>query len=246
MKILLLKDKQITSAKLKRVQKQLEAMYADHAIIKLEWAIEEMDYTEYPVEEYSPGDFGIKRAWIRDKCAEVHKRWREEIDHVVFMVHSDNWELPGVWGWNLSKVYSGYGVQQVRFADVPTHTIERNTNNSVGTLYHELMHDHDAFVYTYLGINIEPLVKVDDWDHNLVHGNSEKWKYIRFNENLDGLATISPLLRQAITKRREIFTHYTGLQKQVIALLQQKAVLLRQLIAEQRGDIAILEDNVCK
>lgn len=247
MKILLLRDKDIDTTQLAEVQRQLNEMYLTNAGITLEWAEEVMDYSEYPVEEYAghPGCFGIQKTWLKAKCADVYTRWREEVDQVVFLINSTNWRLDGVWGWNISKVYSGYGVQQVRFADNSSHTAERNINNSIGTLYHELMHDHDMCVYTYLGLNVEPLVGVSDWDHEVVHGNSEQWTYIRYKENLEALRKIGFLLRDAITKRRALFIKHTDLQRQVIQLLEQKAMLLRQLIAQQRGDIALLENNKC-
>lgn len=247
MRVLLLADQTINKTLLGQVQLQVGELYRKNTPFEIEWMIEEFDYSDYPIEEYGGfvGYWGIQQSWLRERCAAVYNRHREGIDQVVFLIDSTNWRLTGVWGWNISKQFSGYGVQQVRFANNPKHTDARNVNNTVGTLYHELMHDHDSFVYTYLGITIEPLVSVRNWDNDIVHGQSPDWAYIRYNENQAALKAIGTLLYQAMKKRRELYTHHTSLQKTVIQLLQQKLMLLRRLLAEQRGDIAILPDNRC-
>jgi hypothetical protein len=224
-------------------------LYDRNADILPEWVYENFDYGDYPIEEYWGGYFGVKHAWLRERCAEIYKRWGEEIDCVMFAIASDNWKLDDpsivkdkpVWGWNISAQYSTYGVQQVRIAQVKTHTTERNINNSVGTVYHELMHDHDTFTFVNTGKTVEPVVGVPQWDNSVVHGEHPNWQYIRHKENQKALEMIAPLLRDALTKRRELLTMKLGLMRRVIELLQQ----LRALLAAQRGDIAILPNNQC-
>jgi len=254
MKILLLKDKTINNTMLGQVQLQVENIYKNNTGVTIEWAIEEQDYTNYNIEEYLPwkGYWGINRGDIARDTSALYKRWGEEIDMVVYLIDSSNWKLTGVWGWAISKHYSGYGVLQVRFANEPTHTMSRNVNNTVGTLYHEMMHDHDTFVFTYTGELVEHIVPVENWDAFVVHGGRDLgregengWKYIRHNENQHALSAIAPALKKAIANRRALFEEKVGAMQTIIQLANQYLVLLRAKLAEQRGDIAILPDNKC-
>jgi hypothetical protein len=255
MKILLLTDRTINKTLLGQVQLQIEDIYQRNTGVKVEWAIEKRDYTNYEIEEYLPwkGFWGLKRSDIQTVTNDIYKRWREE-----------NWRLTGVWGWAISKHYSGYGVLQVRFAsDVlhtslagnneSGHTAQRNVNNTVGTLYHELMHDHDTMVFTHTGKLVEHIVPVENWDAFAVHGGRDLgregengWKYIRYNENQHALRAIGDVFNEALTKRRELFVTYTNLQRRVIQLAEQVLVLLRRKLAEAKDDLPILPDNRCK
>jgi hypothetical protein len=160
MKILLLKDKTINNTLLGQVQLQVRNVYKG---LDMEFIIEDFDYSNYPIEPYWGGYWGIGISWIRERCASIYKRYAEEIDNVVFLVASPNWKLDDpaivgdkpVWGWCHSNQFSGYGVQQVRFAQNPRHTGARNVNNSAGTLYHELHHDHDTYVFVNTGKVLE-------------------------------------------------------------------------------------------
>jgi len=237
------------------VQLQIEDIYQRNTGVKVEWTIEERDYTDYEVEEYLPwrGYWGLKRSDIRTVTDDVYKRWRENIDVVVFLIDSNNWRLTGVWGWAISKHYNGYGVLQVRFANEQKHSDQRNVNNTVGTLYHELMHDHDTMVFTHTGTLVEHIVPVENWDAFAVHGGRDLgregengWKYIRYNENQHALHAIRDAFNEALTKRRDLFTIYTNLQHRVIQLAEQLLVLLRRKLAEAKDDLPILPGNRCK
>jgi hypothetical protein len=184
----------------------------------------------------------------------LYKRYAEEINNVVFLVASPNWKLDDpnivgdkrVWGWCHSNHFSGYGVQQVRFAQVAGHTDARNVNNSAGTLYHELMHDHDTFVFVNTGKTVEPIVSVANWDNQVVHGEHSDWIYTRtVDDNKRALQLILPVLKEAVAKRRALFTKRVGLLQQIIALQQQVIVMLRAKIAAERGNLPILENNQC-
>jgi hypothetical protein len=248
MKILLLKDKTINNTLLGQVQLQVGENYK---ALKLDWVIEDFDYSNYPVEPYWGGFWGIQHTWLRQQCANVYKRWAEEIDVVVFLVASPNWNLDDpaivgdkpVWGWNISNQFSGYGVQQVRFAQNPRHTDARNVNNSAGTLYHELMHDHDTYVFVNTGTTVERTVGVGSWDNACVHGEHPDWAYIRtVQDNRRALDLITPQLIEARNKRKVTF-----LTKKLDMLqkIQQLVIKLRALQAGVRGDLPILPGNRC-
>jgi len=248
MKILLLTDKTINKTLLGQVQLQVANNYKD---LPLEWVVEDFDYSSYPIEQYWGGYWGMQRAWLRTQCAEIHKRWNEEIDCVVFLVASHNWTLDDpaivgegrVWGWNMSNQFSGYGVQQVRFAQVLNHTDARNVNNSAGTLYHELHHDHDTYVFVNTGEVVERTVNVPSWDNSVTHGEHPDWSYIRtVQDNTRSIQAIMPLLKRAHTQRKIAFLkHKVGLLQRI----QQLMIQLRALQASVRGDIPCLPDNKC-
>jgi hypothetical protein len=248
MKILLLTDRTINKTLLGQVQLQVANNYKD---LNMEFVVEDFDFTTYPIEQYWGGYFGIQQSWLRARCADVYRRWAEKIDVVVFLVASPNWKLDDpaivgdkpVWGWNISNQYSGYGVQQVRFAQVPNHTDQRNVNNSAGTLYHELMHDHDTYVFVNTGEVVEHTLNVASFDEDVVHGRHASWAYIRtVSDNVRALQTIMPQLIRARDARKRVWlTKKVGLLQQIVRLMVQ----LRALQAGVRGNVAILPNNKC-
>lgn len=247
MKILLLKDKKIRSQDLSIVIREVSDIYKQAANIDLTFYTEDWDYTEYPTSVYPGyGDVtGIDYAYLRKHTSDVYSRWSESVDHVVFLIHRDNWTLKRVWGWNISTYFSGYSVAQVRFD-------HKNLANSVGTLYHELMHDHDAMVYTYTGEVLEDFVtNTSDWDRDVVHGGRDygghaTWEYIRYKENQAALTMAAPHIRKAAEKRHAVYTKKKlAKMQEIIRLGNMAVVLLRQLIAQKRGDIPLLVGNKC-
>jgi hypothetical protein len=178
-KVLILADKTINHIELGQITREVGDLYQTNADIGITWIYEDFDFTTFPIEQYWGGYWGMRQSWLREQCAKVYKRWAEEIECVVFAVHSDNWVLDRasivgdkpVWGWNMSAQFSGYGVQQVRVAQVKSHTTQRNINNSVGVLYHEMMHDHDGFVFVNTGKVVEKMFRyqVDDTNKQIAN-----------------------------------------------------------------------------
>jgi len=237
LKILLLVDNKIKQDQLDAVKAEVASFYQLNCKIKLAFTEERRDFSNVPKEWYDEETEGIQKKYIAEVTKELYKKYAEDIDEVVFFVHRDNWTLTGVWGWNLSKTFSGYGVQQCRFDN-------KNLANSVGTLYHELHHDHDTFIFTYTGVKIETIANVIDWDDDITHagrftGTNYGYKYIRHNENQESLKIIAPYLQQAIAKRREIWDKKkVGYLQQIIKLAEQVIVIQRALIAQKRGDVS--------
>lgn len=253
MKILILTDPSTNKTNLGQITREVGEIYQENCNITVEWVIEDLEYGNYPIEQYWGGYWGIQQQWMRNHCANIYKRYAEEVVGVVFAIPSPLWKLDDptivgdkpVWGWNMSNQFSGYGVQQVRIAQNPRHTTERNINNSVGVMYHESMHDHDGFIFVNTGKTVEPVVGVPNWDNACVHGEHPNWEYIRHKENQEALRIIAPLLREALAKRKAVFETKVGLYQQIIALAEQAIMLLRARIAAQRGAIAILPNNQC-
>jgi hypothetical protein len=235
----------IREDQLAQVKKEVSAIYKKNTDVTVKFHEEWKDFTTYPKEVYWGGYEGLQRSYIQQATKEINSRWHEEIDNVVFFIHRDNWNLNGVWGWNHSAQFNGYGVQQCRFDN-------RNIVNSIGTLYHEMMHDHDTFVYTYTGKHIAPLINVASWDNFAVHGGRDTgeegkdgWKYIRYNENQHALKDIASVFLEALHKRRSLFTKRVGMMQEIIRLAEQVLALQRALIAKQRGDLPIKPKNIC-
>jgi hypothetical protein len=244
MKILLLVDYKINEDQLKRMKAEVQSIYKKNGV-NISFIDEWRDLSNVPKEWYDSSAEGIKRSYIADVTKEIYARYAKDVDQVVFLIHRDHWNLTGVWGWNMSRVFNGYGVQQCRFDN-------RNQANSVGTMYHELMHDHDSYVYVYTGKIIEDIIKVPNWDEDLVHagkntGTSFGWKYIRYNENQEALKAISAVLNEAIEARQKVWLKKkVSMLEQIVKLYQQLIVLRRQVEIQTRGDIPMYANRFKK
>jgi len=253
MNILVLLDKTAHKLNFGQVTREVGEIYKKNCDIDIKWFIEDFDYTSYPIQQYWGGYYGMNQNWLREQCATIYKRYAEEIDCVVFAPTSTNWTLDRedivgankVWGWNMSALFSGYGVQQIRVAQLSNASTANNIANTLGTLYHEVHHDADTFVFNYTGEVVETMANVQSWDNGITHGGEAPWQYIRHKENQRSLELIAPALKKAIANRRALFEEKVGAMQTIIQLANQYIVLLRAKLAEQRGDIAILPDNKC-
>jgi len=224
MKILILKDKKIDNEQLQEVERQFIDLMYENALITPVFSQEDYNFDSYPKEVSSDGDEHLPDSYLRKMIADVYKKHGETIDHIIPLIHRDNWNLNGIWGTNYSNIYNGYQVHLCRFDN-------RNLANSLGTIYHECMHSFDAFIKTYTGVDINKLGKFGNWDKHVVHGGRPdqvgvyKWGYIRHKENTDILAYISVSLREAYKKRSKLNT-----QKTLINVLERLVVAYRALI----------------
>jgi hypothetical protein len=235
MKLYIFRDNKINVDQFAKVKAELSSLYKTNAGVELEYVEEAYDFTTYPKEWYTPTDEGVKKTFLRDLCKQVHAKHAEDVDHVILLIHRDNWNLTGVWGWNISNQYYNYHVQQCRYDN-------RNTANSVGTLYHEIMHAHDRYILTYTGINISEVVKVTDWDDDVVHGGRYTnrnfgFAYIRYNENQSALKAIGTHLQVSRALRKELFS------KRKRTLLEIAMLYAQLLIVKKRQQqLATLPD----
>lgn len=218
MRLVFLHDTIIKANELQSLQNDFAKFYTTHTKIVPEFVNIPFNYKNYA----TYNDNGVERPtdhFFRSNCKMVHDKYGDSVDHVVFLVHENNFKSDppgpgGIWGTNYSNIYSGYQVQYCRFD-------RDNMANSFGTLYHEVHHSHDAMIKTYLAVDIAPLVGVSDWDRDITHGKSEKWSYIRHKENIEALKAIGPLLKTAYTKRRNAYK---------LSLLETVLILARRLL----------------
>lgn len=229
MKVHILKDRQIKKTELEQVLVEVSDIFNKYAGVTPVVTQEVYDFTEYPKEADIDGDEHLTTTYLKDTASAVYKEKGDGIDHLIILIHRDNWNLKGVWGTNYSNKFSGYQVHVCRFDN-------KNLANSVGTMYHEIMHSLDALIATYTGENVTKLFGLP-WDQYAVHGgrpdaeNTTNWKYIRHKENTSALAYVAPLLRQAYEKRHQIHVQrYQARQREYIGVLKQYVILLRAFI----------------
>jgi len=228
MKILFLKDKKITEEELNELERQFTDLYYEHTGISPLFFVEERDYTDYPTVTDADGDKKLTNLYMKEACADVYKRYSGEgTDHVVFLIHEDNWKLTGIWGINYSNLYNGYQVEVCRFD-------RDNMANSLGTLYHEIHHSHDALIKTYLGVNINPILNVTNYDGEITHGKNPNWDYIRWKENTKSLEIMAPYLRRAYDMRHQAYQKKVGMFKTIKNLAQQVIFLSRRLLFKKK------------
>lgn len=235
MRIVLLKDKKINKDKLSEVQNELTAFYKKHAGVVPIFYIEEADYSDYPTFIDSDGDVRPTDKYLSELSDGVYKSYGEwGTDHVIALIHRDNWKsCPSarescIWGTNYSNIFHGYMFHYCRWDS-------RNSANSFGTIYHEMMHSFDAIIYTMLGVRIEPLLGIKSFDREVVHGGGAAYQYIRYQENTDALQYIASYLQEAYTKRKRLYEEQVGLMKQAIGLLEKLTILYRQAIKKKNG-----------
>lgn len=226
MKILILKDKEIGSAD--TVTDEVRSFYEDKDI-DIEFMVDERDFSSLPFSVYHANkgdeegpDYGIDKGYISEQAKKVEKEYMYGVDLVSFLVHEDNWQPDDIWGWNLANAHKGYEIEQVRWDP-------DNSTNTVGTLYHEIAHSHDSFVYRNVGRWIEKIVGVGDWDDDMVHGGAKKYQYIRHDQNQDALVAIADVLNDASDKRRAKEDNRKNLQKRIITLAKRVIELYREL-----------------
>ena len=224
MKLHILRDPKIKYADMEEVERQFIDLMYEHADITPTFTHEDKDYETYPKERDSDGDDHLPYSYLKEAAAGVYKKRGMTTDYVVLWIHRDNWELNGIWGTAYANKFEGYQVLVCRFDS-------RNLANSLGTLYHEVMHPFDTFIKTYTGVDINSLGKWTSWDKTIVHGGRPDqvgkypWTYIRHKENTDALAYIAPQLREAFKKRHALYT-----QKTLISVLERIVVAYRALI----------------
>jgi hypothetical protein len=220
--ILVLKDKDAND--IWRELAEVASLYKDYASLDIKWTIEDFDYTNAEASTTNDHFDSYSQRWLREECKKVYKKYAEDIDHVIFLVHEDKFEfkLPdgrNLWGENFSNIFSGYQVQICRYD-------KNNQANTVGTIYHEMHHSHEAFTYKYTGKDVEKMLGYD-WDR-ITHGTIHDWKYIRYKENARSLTYIGPLMHEAVAARRKLWNQKKlGYLTQILALSQQLITLLR-------------------
>ena len=225
MRITILKDKKISKTHVQETQRQFEDFLSDFDI---QWFVHDRDYVFYPTFTDKDGDKRPTNKFLKDESDFVFKKYgRWGTDHVVILIDKDHWQSPTIWGTNYSNIFHGY---QVHYCRKDTRVV-----NTVGTVYHEIMHSFDALVKTETGIDVAKYANVENWDKDVVHGRGRYYDYIQYNENLEAVDYIASWLKKSYANRQARFDKEYGLLKNVVSLLQTLVVLLRQQTNRKNG-----------
>jgi hypothetical protein len=89
-----------------------------------------------------------------------------------------------------------------------------------------MAHSFDSLIKVETGVDIRPLLKVANYDQEVVHGKSNVFDYIRWKENTEIFKKITPHLVDAYNVRaKRYFTKRAGLLAQIVAL--KRLILMR-------------------
>lgn len=227
MRHVILLDKKITDYETWREQDI--KFWQRYLNITPEYKVIPYDFSDYPTYVDSDGDIRITRGYLQHLADMVYK-WEGDhgTDFVIIAIHEDNWKSDplgdkgkGIWGTNYSYVFNNYMMEYCRWD-------KDNVANTFGTIYHERMHSFDAIVNVELGENANSIVGIKDWDKEVVHGQSDTYKYIRYKENIEAVYKLAPYLRQAFAVRKQKHEDYINGLKKKISLLEQLLYLYRK------------------
>lgn len=233
MRFLVLRDNKIKTDEWNKLATEFTDFIKSNTGLTPTFFIEERDYTSVPTVSDSDGDLKPSTTYLKTLTKTVHDKYGDYgVDSVVMLVHRDNWVFTGIWGSNFSNQYYQYHVHLCRFDN-------RNVANSLGTLYHEWMHSLDVLIKTHTGVDINSYFKTTkcyvDFDATVVHGNrfagckETPYSYIKWKDNTDALKMITPDLKKAYAKRKEMY------YKPYVTALWQAVDYLRSLLNKKNG-----------
>lgn len=208
----------------------------EHTGITPSFVFIEYDFSDYPTVIDLDGDDVIRPNFLHEIVKEVDTKYgKYGTDNVITMIHEDNWKSgktskrKGIWGTNYSYKYSNYHVQYCRWD-------KKNPANTFGTLNHEIDHTFDALIKVEIGIDINPILGVTNYDADTTHGGKPPHQYIRYKENVSKLKILAPYLYSAYAKRLEKHTNFIlGQKKTIINLLESLIELLRARLNRKNG-----------
>lgn len=256
MRIVLKQDVKIKDEDSNELQRQFIDYIYEHTGITPVFFIEKTDYSSVPTETDSDGDVKPTLAYRKNMADEVFKRYQEfGTDHIIMLVHKDNWVFKGVWGTNWSNLFHSYHFEMCRYD-------HDNMVNSFNTLVHEVLHSTDALIKTTVGVDINPIVetflrkkytnkkeiiayldsKKFDWDRDLVHGNlTPPFGYIG-RARTEWEATVGLILKQinhhiraSYSKRYKLYLENISLMEKLISVAEKYLVLYRAVYNKKDG-----------
>jgi len=227
MRHIILKDKKITQLAFQKWKLEDIAFWEKHLGVTPTYEVVTTDYSDYPTYIDSDGDIRPTQAYLQSLTTSVVKKHGDfAFDFIMVMIHEDNWksdtdQIKGIWGTNYSYAFGKQCLEYSRWD-------KDNTANTFGTAYHERHHSFDAIIKVETGVDIQPLLEVKKYDHEITHGNNPRWKYIRHKENLESLKIMKPYLQTAFQTRKNKHEEVAkGLMQTIIKLATQVIYLLK-------------------
>ena len=154
-------------------------------------------FEDVPWEDYW-GDgksLGIKLSWITKQNKKIKKQYGEEFHSVVYLVDKPNWKAVGIGGWNLGRFFSGMSVQLTKgyFTTDSAHKVTSM----------EVAHCLNEQVYEELGVRLKDVLKVKNWDYEVVHGEHPDYQKYYYK---NAFVKIGDVLLRTFQKREIRFT----------------------------------------
>lgn len=241
MRTIIYRDKKIKETEYRKLLDEYTAFLEQFGLKPTFWTVEK-DYTDYPTILDTDGDDVLRPNFLQDIAKDVTTKYGEYgTDNVITLIHEDNWKSGktanrrGIWGTNYSYKYGKYHIQYCRFA-------KGNIANSFGTINHEIDHTFDALVKVEIGLDINPILGVTDYDKYTTHGGKPGDEarayhgYIRHKENEEKLKVIAPYLIAAYEKRLEKHIDaIKGKKLTIIGLLEKLVYLYQQRLNSKNG-----------
>ena len=118
MRILILKDDNVTEGFIDSALERIKADYA--AVTPVSWTYKLADFSTTPWEYYDAQSKGLDREFIKSVAQDMWNRENERYDHLIFVIHPTNWQdgTSPTGGWNLGRYYpyltKGYSVEIVK------------------------------------------------------------------------------------------------------------------------------------
>jgi len=220
MRSVVLKDTLIDKEECLALLDEYSEWYEEQTGIKCDWYVEGKDFSQVATVADSDGDLKPTYKYRQALAKDVHDRYNDYgVDNIVMIVHENNFVFRGYWGINWAYSHFKYGFQLVRWD-------KDNPANTFGTLNHEQDHMHDRLILEELDVDINPILKVADYDADVTHGRHPKYDYIRYQENAKTLKKLAPYLQQAFKTRKEKHAKHVGLLTKIVGLLSTVVSLL--------------------
>lgn len=163
----------------------------------------------------------LDRAWVSDYAAAIYKRKIESTDAIIIFIDEDEWAARGLRGRHYITSYSGYRVAFVKYDRMYARTAE-----------HEVMHMLNDIVFITLGIRLETVVGVADWDDGVVHGEDPRFTRYEYDTPYD---MVYEYVKKAAETRRRVWA---------LSMLKKIEIALRSLLLTlQKRDHVITDED---
>jgi hypothetical protein len=243
MRVIVFKDLKIPEASYRQLLAEYSDFIQENTTIEPVFFTHDYDYTDYPTDVDGDGDDVPRPTMLQAIADNVTKRYGEwGADHIVTLIHDDNWKSgattwrKGISGTNYSYRFNNYHLQYVRWWNRKGKSEKQEMINRFGTLNHEQYHAVDALIKQEIGIEIDPILGVEDFDWDVVHGEHPDYDYVNYNNNAQTLKILAPYLIAAYEKRLERHKEAVmGKQRTIIGLLQQLVYLLTKRKNRKNG-----------
>ena len=191
MRTVIYKDIKIPEKQYRELLDEYTAFLEKNAGVKPIFWTYDYDFTDYPTNVDADGDDVPRPTFLKDLSKDVETKFSKYgTDHIVTLIHEDNWKSgatakrSGISGTNYSYTQGPYHFQYVRWWNRKGKTQKQEMINRFGTLNHEQDHSYDALIKVELGIDINPILGVVNYDKNTTHGQPEAYHaYINHQQN---------------------------------------------------------------